>query len=362
MTTIPARFDERPDPDGHSEWIAHAPTMKKVPNAPGYPQPVPKPPGNVKLYTVKSTATMGKGVFVTRDIRMGEMIFAERPLLVVPSSMTVSGIEVNNDSHKNRVDFTKIILSQQEKQLEAAVARMDPDRRAKLMALTNSCTGSGDGGGPINGIVSTNAYAVMNLWDVDPGEGIPSELCYYGAVCDVGSRINHSCLPNVDHGFNLSSFSMLYFAMRDIKAGEQLFYSYCPGERSASERKALLETSYGIEQCICAACINATPETDALRKTFHARVQEYSTTCAALLRLPKFPVEFLDDLLRYQRAVFEEGLDWSEKYSTALLPTLIAAYRRASRLNDPEAAKVVQDMVRLTALLKYRKTVESSQL
>ena len=90
MTTIPTRFDGIPsDPDGHSEWIVHAPTKSKVLNAPGYPQPVPKLPGNVIPYVVKSTPTMGKGVFATRDIPMGGIVFAERPLLVVPSALIV---------------------------------------------------------------------------------------------------------------------------------------------------------------------------------------------------------------------------------------------------------------------------------
>jgi len=42
---------------------------------------------------------------------------------------------------------------------------MEPERRAKLMALTNSHLE--DGSGPIHGIVRTNGYAVENLWDGD---------------------------------------------------------------------------------------------------------------------------------------------------------------------------------------------------
>jgi hypothetical protein len=190
LATIPMCFDGKPfDPEGHSEWIVHAPTMSKVFNAPGYPQPVPKPTGNVKSYTVKSTLTMGKGVFATRDIPMGGMVFAERPLLVVPTTLTASPIVDTNDS--SLVEYAKVLLFQQEQQLEVAVGRMEPGRRAKLMALMNSH--SEDGCGPINGIVRTNGYAVKNLWDGDgePEEGDAPYPRYYSAVCDVGSRINH---------------------------------------------------------------------------------------------------------------------------------------------------------------------------
>ena len=189
LATIPMCFDGKPsDPDGHSEWIVHAPTVTKVFNAPGYPQPVPKPTGNVKPYTVKSTLTMGKGIFATRDIPMGGMVFAERPLLVVPTALTASPIVDTNDF--SLMEYAKVILLQQEQQLEVAVARMEPGRRAKLMALMNSH--SEDGCGPITGIVRTNGYAVKNLWDGDgEPEGDAPHPRYYSAVCDVGSRINH---------------------------------------------------------------------------------------------------------------------------------------------------------------------------
>ena len=76
MFTIPARIvRQSPDPDGHTEWLVRGLTKDKILNGPGYPQPVPKFPGNV---IVKSTPTMGKGVFATRDIPRDGVIFAER--------------------------------------------------------------------------------------------------------------------------------------------------------------------------------------------------------------------------------------------------------------------------------------------
>jgi hypothetical protein len=66
----------------------HGSTKKKILNIPGYPQPVPKSPGSMKSHVVKSTPTMGKGIFATRDILMGEIIFAERPLLIMPCAIS----------------------------------------------------------------------------------------------------------------------------------------------------------------------------------------------------------------------------------------------------------------------------------
>jgi len=106
---------------------------------------------------------------------------------------------------------------------------------------------------------------------------------------------------------------MVFLATGDIKSGEQLFYSYCDLEQSASDHRAEL-APYGITQCICASCINATPETDALRQNFSARVKEYRRKSIIWERLPvangwNVPVQTLDELLRYQKAVVKEGLD-----------------------------------------------------
>lgn len=153
---------------------------------------------------------------------------------------------------------------------------------------------------------------------------------------------------------------MIFFVIRDVKTGEQLFYSYCGVEKSAYERKAEL-TPYGITQGICDACVNATPETDALRKTFHARVQEYSRRSAIWPRLLRFPVEILDDLLRFQRAVVKEGLDTDNKYWLVFLPTLMTAYQMAGRNNGPEATLVIQEIAKWADFLKSKQAMEPSQ-
>ena len=191
VTTIPSRgVGKSPDPDRHSEWLMHGSTKKKILNTPGYPQPVRKPPGNRKSHVIKSTPTMGKGVFTTRNIPMGEIIFAERPLLVGPRAL-IPATHMDLSVY-TREDYTKIVMFEREQQLEAAVGRMDPDTKARLMALMNSHLE--DGSGPINGIVRTNGYGVGNFWDgdVQPDENDPAhQYYYYTVVCDIGSRINH---------------------------------------------------------------------------------------------------------------------------------------------------------------------------
>jgi hypothetical protein len=133
---------------------------------------------------------MGKGIFATRDIQLGEIIFAERPLLVLPRVL-VPTANVDLSAH-SKAESTKILMFQREQQLEIAVGRMEPGRRAEFMALVNRRPEDGR----LNGIVNTNGYEVDNLWngDVEPDEGDRSNPHRYGAVCGIGSRINHRCV------------------------------------------------------------------------------------------------------------------------------------------------------------------------
>ena len=317
---------------------------------------------------------MGKGVFATRDIPMGGIIFAERPLIVSPGALApFSGVNYNDYS---LADYTKIAMFEREQQLEAAAERMEPETRARLMALMNSH--AEDGSGPINGIVRTNGYQVSNLRDGD-GEFKENDLSnphYYSVVCDVGSRINHrcvyimiiismassefifSCMPNVCHAFKLSAFALVFMASRDIKCGDQIFYSYCGIQQSASERKAEL-APYDIAQCICDACVNATPETDALRKTFSVRVKEYKSQSVTWERLPKgqkLPLETLNEMLRYQKAVVKEGLDIKDDYWTEFIPALATAFRKAGKRS--EEMVVIREFMRWSNFMKEKRAIK----
>ena len=129
---------------------------------------------------------MGLGVFATRDIKMNELIFAERPLLVSPRN-------INNYTALNvrHYDFTKtrmeILLMEWEKMLEVAVGRMEPEDRKAFMELTN--IHKEDGSGPIYGIIRTNGFGVNKIFD---GPDIRADGSNgYGGVIKIGSPINH---------------------------------------------------------------------------------------------------------------------------------------------------------------------------
>jgi hypothetical protein len=151
---------------------------------------------------------------------------------------------------------------------------------------------------------------------------------------------------------------MVFMASRDIKAGEQIFYSYCGTQQSASDRKAEL-APYDIAQCICTACVNATPETDALHKTFSARVKEYKSQSVTWERLPKgrkLPVETLDEMLRYQKAVVKEGLNIHDIYWTEFIPALATAFRKAGK--PTEEMVVIREFMRWSNFIKEKRAIK----
>ena len=147
-------------------------------------------------------------------------------------------------------------------------------------------------------------------------------------------------------------------ASRDIKAGEQLFFSYCDPEQPASKRRADL-APYGIAQCICSSCVNATPETDDIRTTYHARVAEYERRSLKWKRPGSVPAGTLQELVRYQRAVVEEGFDTEIHYWGQFLPVLIKAYKLSG--NTCEAKRLFRMLLRWKNFTMKKEAIEVSE-
>ena len=182
-------------------------------------------------------------------------------------------------------------------------------------------------------------------------------LCFFFLSGEYSYNLFFSCLPNVTHAFKLSAFAMVFMASRDIKAGEQLFYSYCSSEQSASKRKTEL-APYGIAQCICSSCVNATPETDAIRETYSAQLKEYKRQSLTWERLGKVPAGTIDELLRYQRAVVKEGFDTEDDYWVYFLPVLMKAYRVSGKTR--ESTRLLQKLLKRRDFLAVKEAIEKS--
>lgn len=75
----------------------------------------------------------------------------------------------------------------------------------------------------------------------------------FGNVFLLGSRINHSCVPNIHFANNSVLEKETFHAIRDIMAGEELTITYiCGTNRTQSQRQAELD-KWGF-RCTCPAC------------------------------------------------------------------------------------------------------------
>jgi len=171
ITSVPQPV---PDDEIQCAWITEASAKENVLNTPGYPARIPKP-RRLDLYEVRPTPDMGLGLFAKRDIKRGDLILAERPLLVAPLGMRAL---------QSATQISEFIVS--ESLLEAAIAHLPSESQADYKALHNVHLGDLNLGGHLLGIALTNAYSIT-LYGSD-------KTLINAAVCKIGSRINHRCL------------------------------------------------------------------------------------------------------------------------------------------------------------------------
>ena len=172
-------------------------------------------PANLRTaaYTICSVAGKGMGVVAARDIKRGERLIAEPPLLTFDPNSEPSGVV-------------------------AAVNNLPPTRRASFDSLHNAHPGMG-----VLGTLSTNCIEVGSRTGI------------FGII----SRFNHSCVPNVEWNWNDNLNAETIHATRDISYGEELCASYLGMEArpglcsSRDERSERLQASYGFV-CSCPVC------------------------------------------------------------------------------------------------------------
>lgn len=101
---------------------------------------------------------------------------------------------------------------------------------------------------------------------------------------------------------------MQYTAIRDIKAGEQLFYAYCNPMQPVKERQNDLEKYMFV--CKCTACENATPESDKLREKYGIDEKKMSSGWKKVLSGTEFKGDSLKSLLNMEKEIMKAGLDF----------------------------------------------------
>ncbi|KAF8989424.1 hypothetical protein BDQ17DRAFT_1434473 [Cyathus striatus] len=251
------------DIPGASECLISTSLHSKLLNTPGFPKPIEN--ASPPAYRISRTPTRGLGMFATRALSIGDLLIAERPLLVCPIHHYIPGFrEIEHD-------FTMCPFMN-EAYLSLIVSRMSEENRKHFMALFNA--GLEFMGGhlfPLTGIVGTNAAF---------GEGFLRELMddkfdeagSYLVVLKDCSRINHSCRPNIIATFHTASFTYHFRAARPIAEGEEITYCYAAIDAPHIVRTEDLMKFYRFK-CTCDSCISPTHESDITRTTMFTRVK-----------------------------------------------------------------------------------------
>ncbi|VDB85282.1 unnamed protein product [Peniophora sp. CBMAI 1063] len=244
VTTLPQPYTYALERDGKAECMCTGWFKRMVLSTPGFPSPIAHPPK--VMYEVRETDSGGRGVFATEDIKAGDLVLAERPLLIKNGWMSARHDEDMSDEAVQRATFVDL-----EKTLEMICMRMSPDILEIYESLPNVF--KTDGSGPLTGIYRSNS---RDLGIEDPeGERVPGGKKGIGRYVCIGaltSRFNHDCAPNAIFTFNIPSFSMEIHAVRPIAKGEEITLTYCHLMSTTAERRAKLKKI--CITCTCKAC------------------------------------------------------------------------------------------------------------
>ena len=149
----------------------------------------------------------GMGMIATRSIEKGALVLEESPVL------WTSGIPRN---------FTAVYENQ--------FLRLSKFDQHSIMGLSHShSSGEQDPISMLKDIFSINAFALEG--------GKKTGLLL------LGSRLNHSCLPNVAHTSNDSNGKEQFYALCDIKEGDELCHCYIQIEKFNEEVPPTIENS-----------------------------------------------------------------------------------------------------------------------
>ena len=154
MTTQPAQdLGQTIDnvPDGWSECYISGYAKRQILSTPGFPQPIRRP--LKKSYQIKEIPSKGLGIVATRDILAGDLIFAERAIIIWPVQF-----RSRHPAHYTQEQAKQVGLFEKEKIMEVLFDRVDPKLQAAYKALHNSH--QFDGSGPLGGIGRTNGFAI----------------------------------------------------------------------------------------------------------------------------------------------------------------------------------------------------------
>eukprot|EP00931_Biecheleriopsis_adriatica_P054860 TRINITY_DN32326_c0_g1_i3.p1 TRINITY_DN32326_c0_g1~~TRINITY_DN32326_c0_g1_i3.p1 ORF type:complete len:311 (+),score=56.21 TRINITY_DN32326_c0_g1_i3:23-934(+) len=256
----------------------------------GYAGPASLQPSSFEVRHVMHDGNEQHGVFATADIRAGEEILREFPMLEQEGTFVLMRPELEYDPECQALRDELEVLAEKfgdepegpdkyPPEVRAIIDRLS-DRghaltydgsslpvRAKFAALSSNepmlngrigVATEFDGkswavrfpSGELTSIDAKNLRTPGGLWRTNAFESVGTGTqCVFEKL----SRINHACVPNVRKLRSRATGEFVIFAKKDIKPGEELFIDYGVPPGDVEARRKHLEWKWNFT-CHCQAC------------------------------------------------------------------------------------------------------------
>ncbi|GAA6006472.1 hypothetical protein JCM11491_004973 [Sporobolomyces phaffii] len=176
--------------------------------------------GSTPAFELVDIPGKGIGVVAARDLKAGDLVLKESPVLVLESATAAPALDMaySRLSDQDRERYDALYISEPNEMLPRELA-----------------------------IFKTNAI----------GLGVGSSK---GGVFLNGSRFNHACNANCHRAWDDKQGVEWFIAMVDIEAGTELTISYIEYKATRAARQLELQATFGFD-CTCDACTLGREET-----------------------------------------------------------------------------------------------------
>ncbi|GAA5825054.1 hypothetical protein JCM10212_000139 [Sporobolomyces blumeae] len=173
----------------------------------------------------------GYGAVASSDLSLGQLLIAERPLCIWPSSLSAAAAQELFD-------------------------QLTPREQAAYMALA-PCVADDHGLDEIRSRRAANGFEIK-LPSVPGYSGTQMVAMLFPKI----SRINHSCTPNASQVMNFMTLRMEVYSTSPVPASTEITIEYIPGliTMSKAERQAALYEAFGFSSCLCPVCTGSPEE------------------------------------------------------------------------------------------------------
>ena len=182
-----------------------------------------KPQHDAGYYEVRPSPAKGLGAFAIKEIASGSLILAEAPTIILVQE----------------------VLEIRDADIEAALLTLTEEQCAAFHALSAPPT----------------QYSSLLLRTFLGNSMSPAALPGSTCLCLQIARFNHSCRPNAEMAWNPFTTSFDLYAVRKIKADEEILWNYIPGSNymPKSYRQFLQYLNWRFI-CNCETCEGMTEE------------------------------------------------------------------------------------------------------